>query len=175
MRQHRLRELRGIITKGSNAASVTTAAGTIPPAGDANRGADADATEPIAAAHPTPTVDPIATETVAADDTTPNTDTNHGGDTIAVARLNEYLSTLERMPNDGNSDNGPGDDSGGKERPSDVAPAARGRKDALTKVLEARDVRDGRSLLEYAAAFGKEGQFMVVVRWLRRKVRMAIT
>lgn len=67
------------------------------------------------------------------------------------------------------------DDCGKNERQEQTgtkAPATRGRKDVVTKVLEARHVRDGRSLLEYAAANGKDEHFMVLVRCLRCKVRM---
>ena len=48
----------------------------------------------------------------------------------------------------------------------------RGSKDVLTKVLEARDVLDGRSLLEYAAVMGKREHVRVLARCLRWKVRM---
>lgn len=72
----------------------------------------------------------------------------------------------------GNPDHDSGEGPEGHTQQDHMAPVQWDAKDVMTKVLEARDMRDGRSLLEYAAVMGKGGHVRELARWLRWKVRI---
>lgn len=90
-----------------------------------------------------------------------------------VAKMTERLEKLERTQvDDGDPDQDSGGSLEGYPQHDHVVAVQWDAKDVMTKVLEARDMRDGRSLLEYAAFKGKGDHVRELARCLRRKVTM---